>query len=112
MIHTPLTPTLERRAKPRIECAYPAVVRRYVSGGKQFEEKATLTNLSAGGLYLQLKRAIDPGDELFVLVHLSNAPRNGTPIAAIAVRGPVVRSELQSDGQCGIAIKVEKNRFL
>ena len=104
--------TLERRAKPRIECNYPAVVRAYGSGGKKFEERVALTNLSAKGLYLQTHRSIALGSELIVLVSLSRVPRNGKPAGLIAMLGPVVRSEILSDGRCGVAIKLEKHRFL
>jgi len=102
----------ERRSKPRIECAYPAVVRGLEPSGKRFEESAVLANLSACGLYLRLNRPVEPGRELTVLIRLSNAPRDEAKLSSIATRGVVVRSELQPDGRCGLALKFERHHFL
>ncbi len=43
---------VERRGKPRMRCAYPAVVRGLSQLGKKFEETATVLNLSATGAYI------------------------------------------------------------
>jgi len=99
--------TLERRAKPRFECAYPAVVRGIDSAGARFEERATLANLSYGGLYLQMACRVDSKRPLFVMVRFPN-----TPPTLIALRGPIVRSESKPDGHYGLAIRLESHRFL
>lgn len=96
---------IERRRKPRIKCAYPAIVRDLEQRDSPFEERAVLSNLSAGGLYLHLGRVVEPGHRLFVLIDLASHPTKQT--AKLVARGVVVRSEPQPNGQCGIALQFE-----
>lgn len=103
---------IERRGKPRLECAFPAVVRQYGPGMRQFQEQATLINLSANGLYLQMKRPVEPGQELFVLARFCNAEHSELPATLLAIRGPVIRSDSRPGGMCGIAVKLNQHRFL
>jgi hypothetical protein len=72
----------------------------------QFEERAILSNLSAGGLYLRLGRVVEPGRRLSVLIHLATEPTEQT--ATLAVRGVVVRTEPQPNGQCGVALQFDR----
>lgn len=102
----------ERRAKPRIECAFLALVRGYDTNGKRFQETATLRNLSACGLYLRISKTIEPGSQLFVVISLSSASQHGTPGARIAVHGPVVRTQPTPNGECDLAVEFNRNRVL
>ena len=104
--------TPERRAKPRIDCSFLAVVRGRDLRGKRFQAKAVLVNLSARGLYLQLDQPVVENQRVFVVMRLSDVAQVGVPIAQIAMSGLIVRSDPQSDGRCGLAIKLEKHRFI
>ncbi|MCZ7572245.1 MAG: PilZ domain-containing protein [Ardenticatenaceae bacterium] len=102
----------ERRAKPRISEPYPATVRGLDGSGWAFEEETVLDNLSAGGLYLRLPRSIHPGARLFIVFRLSTSPYERDPSSVVAVRGVVLRAELQPDGSCGLAVTFRHYRFL
>ena len=104
--------SVERRSKPRMECAFPAVVRQSGSGTTRFQEQATLLNLSGNGLYLRMNRRVEVGQALFVVARFSNVAESDLRTTRIAFRGTVVRSEARSDGMCGIAIMFNQHRFL
>ena len=103
--------TPERRGKPRIACSYPALLRGHKEGSK-FEARAVLANMSASGMYLQTKRPIDKGENLFVLVRLSTGPLDKEGKPRLAVSGSVVRVEPKMDGSYGVAIELHQHRFL
>jgi hypothetical protein len=101
----------ERRIKPRVICDYPVIIEGYDRNGKKFNEDAQLANLSASGLYMKAHRNIEYGSPLSVTVLLtSTLADKDTP--KLATNGTVVRTDLQTDGTCGIAIKFTRYRFL
>lgn len=103
--------TQDRRAKPRINCDYPAIVEGYDVDGSIYNDQAKLVNLSASGLFMLLNRDLVAGSKLSVTVHLcSSLVDANTP--KIATNGIVVRSEHQSNGTHGIAVKFYHYRFL
>ncbi|MBI5300649.1 MAG: PilZ domain-containing protein [Chloroflexi bacterium] len=101
----------DRRSKPRVACAYSAVVRGIETQGARFQEAAQVRNLSASGLYLKLDHALTNGRALFVVFWFSSHA-NQADSAGLAVRGTVVRNEIQSDGSCGIAVRFRQHRFI
>jgi hypothetical protein len=102
---------LDRRSKPRIKCAYPAIIRGSTKNGKKFEENATVLNLSAGGAYVMVNRQIDNGQELSVKIGFPTGSLElGTSkLATVAI---VVRTEDFSEGVLGVGIKFQHYRFL
>jgi len=109
--HLPSSP-LERRNKPRIQVAFPALVRGNDAGGSRFQEDALVDNMSASGVYLRLKRAVAPGSLLFVTLRFSNRPPQQTVAPCLAIRAQVLRVEYCQDGTCGLALKFQNYRFL
>jgi hypothetical protein len=103
--------TPDRRIKPRIDCDYPAIVEGCDGDGTKYNEQAKLANLSASGLYMLANRYIENGSKLSVTVHLSNSLKD-KDAPKLATNGTVVRTEPQSNGTCGIAIKFYHYRFL
>src|SRR4030067_2767973 len=102
---------LDRRIKPRIICDYPAIVEGYNGDGKKYNEGAKLANLSASGLFMKSNRKVDHGTKLSVTILLTNSLIDiDTP--KLATNGIVVRTEPQTDGSYGIAIKFNEYRFL
>lgn len=101
----------ERRAKPRIQVAFPALVRGKDSTGK-FEEDARIDNLSAIGLYMQMKREVALGSSLFVTLRFTTQPSFQIAAPILATRGTVVRTEVKNDGTCNLAVRLEHYRFL
>ena len=103
--------SLNRRIKPRVDCDYPAIIEGYNPDGKRYNGYARLANLSASGLFMKTNRRVENGTELSVLILLagsiieSDAPK-------IATNGTVVRTEPQTDGTCGVAIKFNRYQFL
>jgi hypothetical protein len=106
----PMYTTSDRRAKPRIECDYPAIIEGYDVEGKKFNEHGKLTNLSARGLFILANRYIENGSKLSVTVLLSNSLTD-LDAPKLATNGIVVRIEPQIDGTCGIAVKFNHYRF-
>lgn len=105
--------TLERRSKSRIDCYYPAIVQGQDISGKKFRANATLTNISANGMYLVLKSDFQTGADLFVLFRCScTGPLGKAKAPLIAVEGNVTRSNQPLKGVYTIALKIRRNRFL
>jgi hypothetical protein len=107
-----LPPHEDRRRALRVDLPFVATVRGVDATGERFTECATLDNLSACGLYLRLRRPVEPGVSLFLVVRLTIAADEQSPGARVALRGTVVRAESLMDGRCGVAIAFEQHRFL
>ena len=103
---------VERRNKPRLYAACPAVVRGVDPVQGRVEEEGILENLSATGLYMLLRRHVPQGSSLFVLFRFAQAFEEHKPAPRIAVRGTVVRGEPQPDGTFGVAVKFRHYRFV
>jgi hypothetical protein len=104
--------TPDRRAKPRIACHYPAVVRGQDVRGEKFQVYATLENLSASGLYLSVPQKVALGERLFVFVRLSSSPDEDEQAPQIATFGKVKRSEPKRGNVYGVAVQLYHYRFL
>lgn len=109
---TPAGIALERRSKPRLQVAYPALVRGNDSLSGKFREDALVENVSAGGVYLRLKRVVVPGNSLFITLRFSNLPPKQTLAPCLAARGIVLRVDQRQDGTYGVALKFQNYRFL
>ena len=100
---------IERRGKPRIKCAYPAMVRGCSIDGKKFEENATVLNMSASGVYLLVNRFIEKGQELSVKIAFpSGSLKWGS--SKLVTTGVVGRTDFL-EGTMGVAIKFHHYRF-
>jgi len=100
----------ERRGKPRIKYAYPAMVRGCSTNGKKFEENSTVLNLSASGVYLLVNRLIQKSQELSVKIAIpTGSLKWGT--YQLATTGVVVRADFP-ERTMGVAIKFEQHRFI
>ena len=103
--------TQERRVKPRVSCDYPAIIEGIDVQGQKYEDNGKLANLSASGLYMMVNREIELGTKLSVTVLLcSTVFEKETP--KLATNGIVVRTEPQTGGKYGVAIKFQHYRFL
>ena len=102
----------DRRAKPRLYCSYPVVVRGRQVGGDKFEAQAVITNISASGMYLRLQNFIPRGEILFLVTRLSSAPPDQRAAPNIAAKAEVVRVEPKPDGAYGVAVKLQRHRFV
>jgi hypothetical protein len=101
----------ERRIKPRVDCDYPAVLEGIDQQGNRYMENAKLANLSASGLYMWTNRNIEHYSNVSVTVLLSSMHVDmETP--KLATKGIIVRTEPQSNGTCGVAVKFTHYRFL
>ena len=102
---------VERRSKPRIKCAYPAIVRGCSLNGKKFEENAAVLNLSASGIYVLLNCFIQKDQDLSVKIAFPTGSLEWGS-SKLTSNGVVVRSETLSEGILGVAIKFEHYRFV
>ena len=101
--------TQERRQKARISEPFPARIWGVDSGDLPFNVDSVIDNMSSTGLYLKTPREVGSGSEVKLIVHLLSGPTSG---ATAAVHGRILRSELQADGNYGLAIAISKHRFL
>lgn len=99
----------ERRSKPRLNEPFPARIWGVDSGDLPFNVDCVLDNISSTGLYLRLARPVNVGDEVRLIIHFLNGPTTG---ATASIQGRILRSELQSGGKHGLAIAINKHRFL
>lgn len=102
----------ERRRGPRISFPFPARVRGTDASGKPFRLDTLIENLSAEGLYLKMNRGIMSGTELTIAIRLSAASVELMNSTSVATRGVVLRTELQPDGTCGVAVRFTRHRLL
>jgi hypothetical protein len=102
----------ERRSKPRIKGAFPAVVHGVDAGNETFQVETTIDNISAGGLYLRLRQRLVPGTTLFFIASLSTPGSVNASAPRLALHGVVLRTELTRGGACGVAVALSNHRFL
>ena len=102
----------ERRSKPRIYQPFCAIVQGIDARGKDFEISAQLVNLSALGLYMILAQSVEPGAKLDAIIQFSSIPTNGVDAPRVAIKGVVLRVELNHSGVYGVALEFTQYRFL
>ena len=102
----------DRRRKPRTHEPFGARVRGIDGRGDPFDLEAALDNLSAGGLYMRLKRHVEEGLPIFIFLQLATRLMPGSKGLRVAAHGRVLRSEPGPDGSCGIAVVFERYRHL
>jgi len=100
---------LERRANPRIAEPFPARAWAVDAADEPFNLDCVIGNISSSGIYLHMPRVMKLGSDISLVVQLLIGPSKG---AATAVYGTVVRDEPHEDGQHGIAIAINKHKFL
>jgi hypothetical protein len=103
--------TPDRRMKPRIKCDYPAIIRGIDVTGTKYLNHAKLDNLSASGLYMLANNYVENGSKLSVTILLSNSSVDDEA-PKLSTNGIVVRTEPQTNGLFGIAVKFTKYRFM
>lgn len=101
--------TTERRRKPRLNEPFPARIWGVDSGDLPFNVDCVLDNISSTGVYLRMARPVTVGSDVRLIVHLLSGPTTG---ATASLQGRILRSELQPDGKHGVAISIDKHRFL
>lgn len=102
----------ERRIKERLAVTFPAIVRRCDPHNHRTQEHAILFNLSTTGVDLRLKRCVEPGTRLFILIYLSSLLSAETQAPSLAVLGTVIRTDSQPDGTFDSGVRLERHRFL
>ena len=110
------TPTsyagVERRRKPRIFEPFRATVHGVDVQGEAFMDDAVLTDLSAGGLHLNLRRRVEVGAELMIVSKLSRSSSKNNSGPLVAMNGTVLRAECTQGDACGVAVEFTHKRFL
>jgi len=110
------TPTsfagVERRRKPRIFEPFRATVHGIDVNGEAFMESAVLTDMSAGGLHLNLRRRVEVGAELMIVSRLTLSSSKTVSGPLVAMNGTVRRAECTRGGVCGVAVEFVQTRFL
>jgi hypothetical protein len=104
-------PYSERRAKHRIKCDYPAMVKGRDASGKNFVEQGKVVNLSSTGILLLIHRSIENETEINVKIAFPTGSLEWGS-SNLATSGIVVRSELHSEGIVGVAVRFHGYRFL
>lgn len=95
----------ERRRLLRIRP--PAAVKiRWAGRGPRSEVNTIIDNISAGGFCVRLMQKIQTGARVFAVIEF---PHAGT---RLAVRGRVLRVEGLTAGVSGVAVSIDKHRFI
>lgn len=68
-----------------------------------------LDNMSSSGLYLRLPRRMKFSSSISLVVRLLNGPVEGM---VAAIKGTVMREEMESDGHRGFGIRIVEHKFL
>ncbi len=102
----------ERRTKPRLECSYPTTVKGLSSGGTRYQTRAVLANISANGMYLRTKHQMRDGELLSVVVRLSQSIIDRSNQFRLSATCQVVRVESKPDGTYGVAMRIQRHRYL
>src|SRR6185436_16993906 len=100
---------VERRAKPRSSDTLPARVWGVDIDDQPFSFDCLLDNMSPSGLYLRMPRRMKFSAVLSLVVRLPNGPAEGR-IAAI--KGRVVRDEIEPGGHTGMGISIIEHCFI
>ena len=101
---------VERRSKPRSSEALPARVWGVDVDDHPFSFDCLLDNMSASGLYLRLPRRMAFSSAVSLVVRLLNGPVDG--MMAAAIKGIVIRDDLECDGHTGIGIRIVEHQFI
>jgi PilZ domain len=100
---------VERRVNPRSSDALPARVWGVDIDDQPFSFDCLLDNMSASGLYLRMPRRMKFPASVSLVVRLPNGPVDGK---LAAIKGTVIRDEIESDGHTGLGIKIVEHRFI
>lgn len=100
---------LERRSKPRSDDVLPARVWGVDIDDQPFSLDCHLDNMSSSGLYLRLPRRMKFSSTVSLVVRLLNGPVEGM---VAAIKGTVLREELESDGHIGFGIRIVEHKFI
>jgi hypothetical protein len=102
----------ERRNSPRMRTPLRVKVQSSESPEPLFEEDTILDNFSSQGLYFRLARRAEQGIKLLVLLRCAVAPDATTMVAWLELQGIVLRTEEQSGGRFGTAIRLTHHRYI
>jgi hypothetical protein len=108
IFRTRLTP-VERRAKPRSNDALPARVWGVDIEDEPFSFDCLVDNISGSGIYLRMPRRMKFSSAISLVVRLINGPVEG---AAAAIKGIVIRDQIEDDGHTGVGIRIVEHRFI
>jgi hypothetical protein len=100
---------VERRAKPRSSDALPARVWGVDINDHPFSFDCLLDNMSASGLYLRMPRRMKFSASISLVVRFPNGPREGK---LAAIKGRVIRDEMEPDGHTGLGIRIIEHSFI
>ena len=103
----------ERRQTGRIQTPVPVRIRK-VGAGHGADMTSVIDNLSAGGFYLRLRQSVEPGERLSALIRFAadHGETDGSAEARIAVRGRVLRVDHLGAGAYGVAVRINRYKFL
>jgi len=99
----------ERRVKPRIVQPFPTKVRGKDSTGEIFEIDCAVDNISSSGVYLRLPVQVESGAQLELVTKFENGHGTG---ATARLACQVLRNEPHANGLYGLAMAIEKYKFL
>ena len=100
---------VERRSKPRSNDALPARVWGVDIEDQPFSFDCLVDNISASGVYLRIPRRMKFSSAISLVVRLLSGPVDSV---GAAIKGIVIRHEIESDGHCGLGIRIIEHRFI
>lgn len=105
----PRRSVVERRTKPRSSDALPARVWGVDIDDHPFSFDCLLDNMSASGVYLRMPRRMQFSASISLVVRLPNGPVDRK---LAAIKGTVIRHEMDHDGHTGLGIRILEHSFI
>jgi PilZ domain len=100
---------VERRVKPRSSDALPTRVWGVDIDDQPFSFDCLLDNMSASGLYLRMPHRMKFSAVVSLVVRLPNGPVDGR---LAAIKGTVIRDEMEPDGHTGLGIRIIEHSLI
>jgi hypothetical protein len=79
------------------------------SEDQPFSFDCNVENISGSGVYLRMPRRMKFSSAISLVVRLLNGPVEG---ATAAIKGIVIRDQVETDGHRGIGIRIVEHRFI
>ena len=105
-------PRHDRRAKERIYVPFPATVHWLNDEGQVTTVETVLDNLSSDGLYMRMLEYIAKGTRLSIEIALTEPYFENRKASHLQVEGIALRTERKPGGVLGVAVALDRVRFL
>lgn len=95
-----------------VDLPFPAVVRGRDASNQEFEEESTIRSLSPRRVSITLTRPMVAGADLLIVVRLSLARDDRTPVLHLALEGVITITEWLGESRWRVEMQLKCHRFI